>query len=90
MGKETVLFQSEEWMDIQSVSDFLHELTDKLAQGQVILRQGTQEIEVLLPGSVVLEVKVEEELKKGKTQHSLEIEISWFEGDDSQGSVVLG
>ena len=90
MSKEAVLFKSEEKMDVPSVSDFLRELADKLAEGQVILRQGTQEIEVSVPKSVVLELKVEEERKKGRTQQSLEIELSWFEGDDAQGPVVLG
>ncbi|MBN1313156.1 MAG: amphi-Trp domain-containing protein [Anaerolineae bacterium] len=90
MGTETVLFKSEERMTIQDVSNFLRELADKLAQGQVILRQGTQEIEISVPGHVELELKAEEELKKGKTQQSLEVEIAWFEGDDTQGPVELG
>jgi amphi-Trp domain-containing protein len=77
-------------MDIQSVSEFLHELADKLVEGQVIVRRGNQEIEISVPKTVVFELKVEEELKKGKTQQSFEVEISWIEGDSSQGPVVLG
>jgi amphi-Trp domain-containing protein len=77
-------------MDIQSVSEFLHELADKLVEGQVIVRRGNQEIEISVPKTVVFELKVEEELKKGKTQQSFEVEISWIEGDNSQGPVVLG
>jgi hypothetical protein len=30
-----------------------------------------------MPGGVILELKVEEELKKEKTQQSLEVEVSW-------------
>lgn len=89
MGNESVLFQSEERMDIKSVSDLLHQLADRLAQDQIILRQGMQEIKVSVPDRVVLELKVEEELKKANTQRSLEIEISWIEGDDSQGPIML-
>jgi hypothetical protein len=30
-----------------------------------------------MPGGVILELKVEEELKKEKTQQSLGVEVSW-------------
>ena len=40
MAKEIVLFKSEERMDLQSVSAFLHQLADRLAHNQVILRLG--------------------------------------------------
>jgi amphi-Trp domain-containing protein len=90
MGKEIVLFKSEEKQAIQSVADFLHELADKLAQKEVILRQGEEEITVAVPDQVVLELKVEEEQKKGRTQRSLEVEIEWYEGDQPGGPVTLG
>jgi amphi-Trp domain-containing protein len=90
MGKEIVLFKSEERMDLQSVSAFLHQLADKLAQNQVILRQGEEEIIVAIPDNVVLELKVETEVKKGKTERCLEVEIEWIEGDQSGGLITLG
>ena len=90
MGKEIVLFKSEERKSIQSVAEFLHQFADKLAENKVILRRGTEEIQVNIPDSVILELKVEEEIKKGKTQHSIEIEIEWIEGDESGVAVTLG
>ncbi len=42
-----------------------------------------------IPNNVILELKVEEEIKKNKTQHSLEIEIEWIKGDESGGVVTL-
>lgn len=90
MGKEIVLFKSEERKSIQSVAEFLHQLADKLAENKIILRRGAEEIQVNIPDNVILELKVEEETKKGKTQHSLEIEIEWIEGDESGGVVTLG
>jgi len=90
MGKETVLFSSEEKKDLQSVAVFLHQLADKLAQNRVILRQGSNEIVVDIPNYVVLEIKVEEELKKNKTQQSLEIEIEWNVGEEAPGNLELG
>jgi amphi-Trp domain-containing protein len=90
VGKEIVLFKSEERKSIQGVAKFLHQLADKLAENKVILRRGTEEIQVSIPDNVILELKVEEEIKKGKTQKSLEIEIEWIEGDESGGVVTLG
>jgi amphi-Trp domain-containing protein len=90
MGRETILFSSEEKKDLQSVAAFLHQLADKLAGNQVILRQGADEIVVDIPNNVVLEIKVEEELKKNKTQQSLEIEIEWNVGEEAPGGVELG
>jgi hypothetical protein len=38
-----------------------------------------------------LEIQVEDEDKKSKgIQHSLEIEIKWFDNDGQSGSVELG
>jgi amphi-Trp domain-containing protein len=90
MGKEIVLFKSEERKDLASVVAFLHQLADKLAGNQVVLRQGTEEIVIDIPNNVVLELKVEEEDKKGKLKRTFEIEIEWIEGDESGGVVTLG
>ena len=90
MGKETILFNSEEKKDLKNVAAFLHQLADKLAENRVILRQGTQEIVVDIPNNVVLEIKVEEELKKKKTQQSLKIEIEWNVGEENPGYLELG
>jgi amphi-Trp domain-containing protein len=90
MGKEIVLFKSEERKDLASVVAFLHQLADKLAENQVILRQGSEEIVINVPDNVVLELKVEEEDKKGKMKRTLEVEIEWIDGDESGGVVSLG
>ena len=90
MGKEKILFSSEEKKVLQSVAVFLQQLVVKLAQNRVILRQGSEEIVVDIPNNVVLEIKVEEELKKNKTQQSLEIEIEWNVGEEAPGNLELG
>jgi amphi-Trp domain-containing protein len=83
MAKEIVLFKSEEKKDLQSVSDFLHQLADRLAHNKVILRRGAEEITLDISNQVILELKVEEENKKGKTKHTLEVKIEWIKGDES-------
>ncbi len=91
MGKETRLFKSQERLSRDEVSAFLHQLADKIGQGQVILRRGKDEISLALPSSLVLEIQVEDEDKKRKgIQHSLEVEIKWFDGDEAGESLELG
>ena len=91
MGKETKLFKSEERKTRSETSAFLHQLADRLAKGQVVLRQGQDEIVLQLPHSLILEVQVEDENKGRKgIQHSLEVEIKWFDDDAGGGPLVLG
>lgn len=90
MGKEIILFSSEEKRDRNSVADFLHQLADKVASGEVILRQGGEELALAMPQNLVLEIKAEEETKRSKVQRSLEVEIEWTEGDKNGGAVSLG
>ena len=91
MGKETRLFKSEERKSRSDVGAFLRQLADKISEGQVVLRQGQEEITLQLPHSVILEVQVEDEDKKSKgIQHSLEIEIKWFDDDAEGGPLELG
>jgi amphi-Trp domain-containing protein len=94
MGQERKLFKSEEPKQRSEVSEFLRQIAAKIEAGQVILRQGQEEIVLDIPANLVLEIQVEEEDKKSKgIQHSLEIEIKWFEGDEdggAGGSLELG
>jgi len=71
------------------VAAFLKELADRLAQGKVSLRKGTEEVTLTMPENVILELKAEEKIKPGKTKYSLEIEIEWGSGEGS-GPVSLG
>lgn len=90
MGKETRLFKSEERKSLADASAFLHQLADKLSAGTVVLRQGKEDLTLQLPGSVVLEVQVEDEKKGNRgVQHSLEVEIKWFDGEEDK-SLELG
>jgi len=90
MGKETRLFKSEERKSRAELSAFVHQLADKITEGQVVLRQGQEEITLQLPQSLILEVQVEDEDKGTKgIQHSLEVEIKWFD-DEQEGPLELG
>ncbi|MCA9943784.1 MAG: amphi-Trp domain-containing protein [Anaerolineales bacterium] len=91
MGIETRLFKSEERRSRSQVSQFLHQIADKIETGQVVLRQGQEALTLAIPTNLILEVQVEDEDKKSKgVQHSLEIEIKWFDDDRADGPLELG
>ena len=91
MSKEVRLFKSEERRTRTEASTFLHDLAGKLDSGEVILRQGAEELTLMIPESVILEIQVEDETKKSKgVQHSLELEIKWYDDDAQAGPLELG
>ena len=81
MGKETVLFKSEQKMSIGDAVVFLRKVADKLEKQQVILIQGDKEVTLNIPDRIELEVKAEKEVGKRKTKEKLEFEIEWIVGD---------
>ncbi len=89
MAEKKILFKSEEPRSLEEVANFLKELAERLQGGRVVLRRGGEEITLVMPQNVILEIKAEEKIKAGKTKHSLEIEIEWKEGEEA-GPVSLG
>jgi amphi-Trp domain-containing protein len=90
MGRETRLFKSEERKNRADVASFFHQLADKISVGKVVLSQGTEELVLQLPENMLLEVQIEDEEKGAKgIQHSLEVEIKWFDNDDNSGPLEL-
>lgn len=89
MGRETKLFKSQERKSRTDVGHFLHQLADKISEGKIILSQGAEDMILELPQNVILELQVEDEEKGRKgIQHSLEVEIKWFDNDQG-GSLEL-
>ena len=90
MGKEKVLFKSEQRQSVKEVAAYLRQLADKLEAQQVTLSKGTDQLTLELPGTVELEVEVEEEVKKKKGKKlQLEIELEWYEGQEDEGSLKI-
>lgn len=91
MGRETRLFKSEERKSRNEIGNFLHQLADKILEGKVVLSKGTENLALELPENLTLEIQVEDEDKRSKgVQHSLEVEIKWFDNDNDQsGSLEL-
>ena len=89
MGREKRIFKSQERKSRADVSSFLHQLADKISNGNVVLSQGGEDLTLQLPENLILEVQVEDEEKGTKgIQHSLEVEIKWFDNEQG-GSLEL-
>ena len=86
MGKETVLFKSEEKMTRQDAVQLLHTIADKIEKGRLTLSQGSKEVELKIPNRVEVELKAEKETGKKKTTKKLEVEIEWIVGGNSKKS----
>jgi amphi-Trp domain-containing protein len=89
MGKETVLFKSEEKKSSIDVANTLRQIADKIDDGTMILKQGSEEITLEFPKNMVLELKIEEEQGKKKLKKSFEIELEWVIGDEQAGSTSI-
>ena len=86
MGRETVLFKSEQKMSIEDAAVFLRNVADKLEKQQVVLIQGDKEVTLNIPDRIELEIKAEKEVGKNKTKEKLEFEIGWIVGDRGKSS----
>lgn len=89
MGRETVLFKSEEKKTRSEIAEILRLLADKVEQGHMILSNEAGNVDLAFPENMILEIKAEEETKR-KTKRSLEIELEWPVGGGKQGGVVIG
>ena len=90
MGRETVLFKSEEKKASSEIANTLRQIADKIDDGIMILKQGSEEITLDFPKSMVLELKIEEEQGKKKLKKSFEIELEWIIGEEqSEGATIL-
>ena len=90
MGRETVLFKSEEKKASIDVANTLRQIADKIDDGTMILKQGSEEITLEFPKNMVLELKVEEEQGKKKLKKSFEIELEWVIGEEqADGATIL-
>ena len=90
MGRETVLFKSEEKKASIDVANTLRQIADKIDDGTMILKQGSEEITLEFPKNMVLELKIEEEQGKKKLKKSFEIELEWVIGEEqADGATIL-
>lgn len=83
MGREIILFKSEEKKTAAEVAQALRLVADKVETGSIILSQGDESLELTLPGVMTFEIKAEEEEGRTRTKRSLEFELEWVVGDEN-------
>jgi amphi-Trp domain-containing protein len=88
MGKETVLFKSEQKMSIGDAVVFLRKVADKLEKQKVILIQGDKEVTLNIPDRIELEVKAEKEVGKKKQRKNLNLKLNGLLVTGVKGSLT--
>jgi len=88
MGRETILFKSEEKKTSGDIANTLRQIADKIDDGSMILKQGSEEITLEFPNNMVLELKIEEEQGK-RLKKSFEIEMEWIIGEEQAGGATI-
>lgn len=81
MGRETVLFKSEEKKSAADIASTLRQIADKIDAGTMTLKQGQTDVQLDFPGQMTLELKVEEEQGRSRLKKSFEIELEWVPGE---------
>jgi len=85
MVKKAKLFKGKEHKSRAEVSEFLAQLSEKVASGQVVLRQVQDDLVLDLPHSMGMKVKVTRKVKPVKgTRHKLTLKLTWSEGDKEE------
>ena len=81
MGRETVLFKTEEKKTAGEISRTLRLIADKIDAGAMTLSQGENEVRVMFPPFMEIQLKVEEE-QGNRLKKKFEIELEWIPGTD--------
>lgn len=79
-----MLFKSEEKKSYSEIVNALRQLADKIDDGTMILKQGSEEIKIEFPTNMIFELKIEEEYGE-KLKKSFEIELEWIVGEEQAG-----
>ena len=85
---KNILFKSEEIKNRKDTSDMLRQIADKVEKGNILLKQGSEEISIVLPEKMEVEIKTTKKDKKGLVKRQLEIELEWREGERGEVSIA--
>ncbi|HDQ34764.1 MAG TPA: amphi-Trp domain-containing protein [Chloroflexi bacterium] len=82
MRKKQVRMKSKSRPDQTQLSEFFHQLADKIATGEIVFQQLGEDIAITLPETVQLQVKVTQRQRRKGTRHKVLLKLSWLEGED--------
>lgn len=82
MAKKAKLFKGKERKSRAEISEFLAQLSEKVADGRVVLRQVGDDLVIDLPQSMGMKVKVTRKEKPAKgIRHKLTLKLTWSDRD---------
>ena len=91
MAKKVKLFRHKTYKSKDEVSEFLRELGQKVAEGEVVFKQTPEDLVLEMPNHMSLSVKVNKKKKPVKgTRHKMSIKLTWYESDHQEDPLALG
>jgi amphi-Trp domain-containing protein len=85
---KNILFKSEEMKSNKEAADILRKVADKIEEGSILLKKGSEEVTVNIPSKLEVEIEASQKNKKGQIKKQLEVELEWIEGES--GDVSIG
>ena len=91
MAKKVKLFRHKTFRTKEEVSQFLQELGQKIAEGEVVLKQTPNDLVLDMPNHLSLNVKVNKKKKPVKgIRHKMTIKLTWYDSDHQEDPLALG
>jgi amphi-Trp domain-containing protein len=72
----------------KEAADILRKVADKVEEGSILLKKGSEEVTVNIPSKLEVEIEASQKNKKGQIKKQLEVELEWIEGES--GDVSIG
>lgn len=82
MAKSKKLMKSKQRLSRDEFADMLEMLAERVRDGRVRLKQGSDKVVLELPKNFTVELEVEEKPTRRGTKCELEIEVEWTVGAD--------
>ncbi len=90
MVKKVKLIKHKERKSRVDAGNFLQQLAEKIASGQVVLQQHQDDLVLDIPHNLSMKIKVNKKNKRVKgTRHKMTIQFQWYE-DDKDAPLSLG
>ncbi len=82
MAPETRIMKASERQSRDQLADFLAGLAEQVRAGEITFVQGSESTTTELPENMKVDIELADEHKRRGTKRELEIEISWYHGED--------
>ena len=81
---KTMLVKSKNRKTAEETSRLMHTIADKIAEKKIKFAQGMQESEVVLPDHLIFTISAtEKKLKRKGLTRRINLQVKWYEGNDT-------